>query len=216
MDKKIQILIVDDHAMVREGLRALITMRPDMEVLDEAADGDQAVEKALRLNPDVILMDLFMPNKDGLAAIKEIKKSDPDACILVLTSSAADKEVFLSLQAGAQGYLLKDSSSKDLVQAIRTVYSGEVSLQPNLAMKAIRELNKPPEEPLQKKLTGREIEVLILMARGLSNLEIAESLFISERTVTTHVSNILGKLQVPNRTQAAMVAFHEGLVKTGG
>ena len=212
MDDPIRILVADDHTVVREGLCALLTARPDMEVVAEAADGVEAVEQVRALRPDVILMDLVMPRKGGLEAIEEIRAEDPEACILVLTSFAEDKKVFSAVRAGAQGYLLKDSSSKDLIQAIYAVRRGELSLQPKLALKALRELSQPGDVSLAQTLTERELEVLTLVAQGLSNQEIARELYISDRTVTTHVSNILSKLHLPNRTQAAIFAIKEGLI----
>jgi NarL family two-component system response regulator LiaR len=212
MTETIRILIADDHAIVREGLRALIGTKPDMELVGEAADGVEAVLKARSLRPDVILLDLVMPHKDGIEAIGEIKRENPKARILVLTSFAEDEKVFPAIQSGALGYLLKDSSPQELLQAIREVYRGESSLHPAIARKLIRELNRPSDLPTtEEPLTEREGEVLILVARGLSNQEIAERLVVSERTVRTHVSNILGKLHLANRTQAALYAVREGL-----
>jgi NarL family two-component system response regulator LiaR len=212
MTETIRILIADDHAIVREGLRALIGTKPDMELVGEAADGVEAVLKARSLQPDVILLDLVMPRKDGIEAIGEIKRENPKARILVLTSFAEDEKVFPAIQSGALGYLLKDSSPQELLQAIREVYRGESSLHPAIARKLIRELNRPSDLPAtEEPLTEREVEVLILVARGLSNQEIAERLVVSERTVRTHVSNILGKLHLANRTQAALYAVREGL-----
>ena len=216
MNESIRILIAEDHAIVRAGLRALLEVKPGLKVVGEAADGVEAVLKARSLQPDVILMDLVMPRKDGIEAIREIKRENPEARILVLTSFAQDEKVFPAIKAGALGYLLKDSSPQELVQAIRDVYRGESSLHPTIARKLVRELHQasglpPTEEPL----TEREVEVLRLVARGLSNQEIAKNLGISERTVGTHVSNILSKLHLASRTQAALYALQEVLTDAG-
>ena len=213
-DDAIRILICDDHAIVREGLRSLIATEPGLELAGEAADGVEAVARARLLKPDVILMDMSMPRKDGLTAIQEIKQEDANARILVLTSFAEDDKVFPAIKAGALGYLLKDSSPHDLLSAIRCVQRGEASLHPTIARKLIRELNQPTElPPTSDPLTEREVEVLRLVAQGLSNDEIAEKLTLSERTVRTHVTNILGKLHLANRTQAALYALREGIAK---
>ena len=213
-DKCINILIADDHAIVREGLRALIETEPDMQLIGEAADGSEAVRLHLALRPDVTLLDLVMPHMDGLAALTEIRRKDPQARILVLTSFAEDDRVFPAIMAGALGYLLKDTSPRDLLKAIRDVAHGEASLHPAIARRVIKELHRPQESgPPAEPLTERESQVLILVAQGLSNQEIAGKLVISERTVRTHVSNILGKLHLANRTQAARFALREGLAK---
>lgn len=209
----IRILIADDHAIVRGGLRALLATEPEMEVVGEAADGVEAVQKARVLDPDVILMDLIMPRESGVEAIADIKRENPDARILVLTSFAEDEKVFPALRAGALGYLLKDSTPQELLQAIRQVYRGESSLHPAIARKLIREISRPADDlpATEEPLTEREVEVLKLVAAGLSNQEIADKLVVSERTVRTHVSNILEKLHLANRTQAALYALREGL-----
>ncbi|MBI3241381.1 MAG: response regulator transcription factor [Chloroflexi bacterium] len=213
MSEVIQILIADDHAIVREGLRALIATEPGMEVVGEAADGVQTVQLALTLQPDIILLDLVMPRKDGLATIFDLKQESCEAHILVLTSFLDDDQVFPALKAGALGYLLKDTAPHELLQAIRQVHKGEVSLHPIIARKVINELNRPPTLPLTTKpLTPRELEVLVLVAQGLPNQEVAERLAISERTVRTHVSNILDKLHLASRLQATLYALQEGLV----
>ena len=214
MAENIHILIVDDHLVVREGLRALIDVQPDMELVGEAADGVEAVQKARSLQPDVILLDLVMPHKGGLDAIGEIKEESPDMRILVLTSFAEDDKVFPAIKAGALGYLLKDSSAQELLQAIRDVDRGEPTMHPTIARKLMRELQRPPElPPTEDPLTEREVEVLKFVAQGLSNREIADILVISERTVRTHVTNILSKLHLANRTQAALYALREGLAR---
>jgi NarL family two-component system response regulator LiaR len=211
--ESIRVLIVDDHAVVREGLRALISVKRGMEIVGEAEDGEGAISQARALKPDVILLDLVMPRKNGIQAIGEIKQENPDARILVLTSFAEDSQVFSAIKAGALGYLLKDSSPQELLQAIHDVHRGKPFLHPNIALKVIQELNRPQENlPLtEEPLTERELEVLKQVAKGLSNQDIAANLVISERTVGTHVSNILNKLHLANRTQAALYALREGL-----
>jgi NarL family two-component system response regulator LiaR len=213
MTDRIRILIADDHAVVRHGLRALITTEPDLELVGEASDGVEAVDLHAKLNPDVTLMDMAMPRKTGLEAIIDIMHSNPQARILVLTSFAEDEQVFPAIKAGATGYLLKDTAPRELLQAIRDVHCGQVSLHPTIARKLVGELKRPADLPLvEDPLTEREVQVLALVARGLANQEIADKLFIGERTVRTHISNILGKLHLANRTQAALYAQREGLV----
>jgi NarL family two-component system response regulator LiaR len=212
MTEAIRVLIAEDHAVVREGLRLLISSEVGMEVVGQAADGVEAVQMTRSLQPDVILLDLVMPRKNGIETIDEIKQEFPAARILVLTSFAEDDKVFPAIKAGAQGYLLKDSSPQELLQGIRDTYQGEVSLHPVIARKLYREINRPSDLPLaEEPLTAREMEVLKLIAQGLSNQTIAEKLVISERTVRTHVGHILNKLHLANRTQAALYAFREGL-----
>lgn len=212
MTATIRILVTDDHPIVREGLCGLIRTEPGMELAGEAADGVEAVFQARALRPDVILLDLVMPRKDGIAAIKDIKAENPDTRILVLTSFAEDSKVFAAIEAGALGYLLKDSSPQQLLQAIRDVHQGQSSLHPTIARKLIHKLGQPSDlPPTRDPLTEREVDVLRLVAQGLSNQEIAARLVISERTAGTHISNILGKLHLANRTQAALHALREGL-----
>lgn len=207
-------MIADDHAIVREGLRALIATEPDLELVAEAADGVEVVDKARAHRPDVILLDMMMPRKDGLGAINDIMKEDPEARILVLTSFAEDEKVFPAIKAGALGYLLKDCSPQELLIAIRNVYEGDASLHPTIARKLMRELSQPAGlPPTTDPLTEREVEVLRLVAQGLSNDDIAEKLVVSERTVRTHVSHILDKLHLANRTQMALYAVREGIAK---
>lgn len=213
MDEPIRVLIADDHDIVRKGLRTLIETEPDLALVGEAEDGLEAVARARALQPDVILLDLVMPRQGGLETIRQIKAENPEARILVLTSFADDDKVFPAIKAGALGYLLKDSRPSQLLEAIRQVYRGRSSLHPTIARKLIQEMNQSPDlPPTEEPLTPRELEVLKLVARGLTNQEIAAELVITERTVTTHVSNILTKLHLANRTQAALYAIREGLV----
>jgi NarL family two-component system response regulator LiaR len=210
--KKLSILIADDHAVVREGLAAIIAVQPDMQLVGEANDGVEAVELARALRPDAILLDLVMPRQDGLAAIQAIKQTDPQARILVLTSFADDERVFPAIKAGALGYLLKDTSRDQLLQAIRDVAKGRATLHPEIALKVMRELKPSAELSAERvSLTEREVETLRLIARGMSNEEIAAALVIHERTVAKYVSSILDKLHLANRTQAALYALREGL-----
>jgi len=214
MSRTIRILIADDHAVVRKGLGTLISSEPGMELIGEAADGIEAVELARTLQPDVVLLDIVMPRMDGIEAITEIKRENPDVRILVLTSFAGDDKVFPAIKAGALGYLLKDSSPRELLRAIRDIHQGHSSLHPTIARKLIREINRPSGlPPTADPLTAREAEVLRLVARGLSNQEIADTLHISEWTVRAHVRNILGKLHLANRIQAALYALREGLAE---
>jgi NarL family two-component system response regulator LiaR len=208
----IRVLIADDHAIVRKGLRALLATEPGIEVVAEAEDGNEAVALVGRARPDVVLMDLVMPGTDGLEATRSILAARPKTRILVLTSFDGDDKVFPAIKAGALGYLLKDSGPEELVQAIQQVHGGESSIHPSVARKLLRQLARP-DEPASgiKALTEREVEVLCLVAQGQSNREIAEELTISEATVRTHVSNILGKLELCSRTQAALYALRKGL-----
>jgi two-component system, NarL family, response regulator LiaR len=210
----IRVLIADDHAIVRMGLRALIATEPGLEVVGEAVDGMDAVRKARSLRPDVIVLDLVMPRKDGIQAAAEITQEDPGARILVLTSFAEEDKLVPAFKAGAVGYLLKDSAPQDLLQAIRDVAQGASSLHPRIAHKLIRELSRPADRPAAGALlTEREREVARLVAEGLCNEEIAARLRLGERTVRTHISHILGKLHLANRTQVALYALREGLAR---
>jgi len=211
-DEIIRILIVDDHIVVRKGIKALLATEPDLEVLDEAEDGLEAVAKYEELKPDVLLLDLLMPKKSGIEVIRELKGKFSDVKILVLTSFAADKQVFPAIKAGALGYLLKDSQPEELIKAIRQVYQGESSLSPAVARMVLQEVFQPGEKPLSPDpLTRRELEVLQVLAKGKSNREIGENLHITEATVRTHVSNILAKLHLASRTEAALYALKEGV-----
>jgi NarL family two-component system response regulator LiaR len=211
MTDSIRIFHADDHALVREGVRALIETEPDMVLIGEAENGADTVKRVLALDPDVVLMDLQMPVMTGTEAIIAIKEKMPEARILVVTSFADDANVFPAIKAGAEGYLLKDSSPHDLLLAIRDVYNGRSSLHPIIAHKVIQELNRPSDLPLtEEPLTARELEILRYIAQGMTNQEIGDQLTLSERTVRTHVSHILSKLHLANRTQAALYALREG------
>jgi len=212
MTEIIHVLIVDDHTVVRDGLNALLAAEPGMEVVGSAADGIEAVRLAQELNPDVILLDLVMPRMDGVQATIEIKRNNPDARILVLTSFAENHQVFSAIKSGAIGYMMKDTSSEELIQAIRDTYHNKPALQPEIARKLMRDIqNQAGQESLVNTLTEREIEILQQVALGKTNQEIADELFLSERTVRTHITNILAKLRLSNRTQAALYALREGI-----
>jgi NarL family two-component system response regulator LiaR len=213
MKTPIRVMIVDDHVIVRKGISALLATEEDMMVVGEAGNGLEALEKVGVLQPDVILMDLVMPHMDGIEATRQITARQIEARILVLTSFAADDKVFPAIKAGALGYLLKDSSPEDLAEAIRQVHRGEPSLEPAIARKLLQELSHPSKEsqPTIDPLTERELDVLRLIAQGLSNRDIAEELVIAEWTVRTHVSNVLSKLHLASRTQAALYALKKGL-----
>ncbi len=214
--RPIRVLVVDDHGVVRGGIRALLATVDDVEAVGEARDGQEALEKIEALRPDVILIDLLMPRMDGIEVTRRVVAENAEARILVLTSFAADENVFPAIKAGALGYLLKDTGPEELVRAIRQVYGGESSLSPAVARKVLQELSRPLDRPrTPDPLTEREVEVLQVVARGLSNQEIAAELMISEATVRTHVSNILGKLHLASRTQAALYALRQGLASLG-
>ena len=208
----IRVLVVDDHVVVREALCALIDSWPELAVVGEASDGLEAVAQARQQQPDVILMDLLMPRMGGVEAIREILSERPSTRVLVLTSLSEDESISHAIQAGALGYLLKESSSKELIDAIFDVHRGKLVLHPAITRKVIRHWGRPdPTPPAEQQLTPREVDVLRLVARGLSNKDIAEELCLSEWTVTKHVSNVLGKLDLKNRTQAAIYALRSGL-----
>ena len=215
MGETIRIAIADDHPIVRQGLRVALGAQDDLELVGEASNGAEAVEVARRLEPDVMIMDLQMPVMDGISAIEEITEENEDACILVLTSFPDDNNVFSAIKAGAMGFLLKEAPPEDLLEAIRTVNSGEAALHPTIARKLIQEVKAPTETRSSlDPLTPREMDVLKCLSRGLSNREIAEELTVSVRTVTTHMRNILDKLHVSNRTQAALYAIEHGVDST--
>ena len=205
----IRILIVDDHSVVRQGLKMFLRLDPELEVVGEAADGAEALKLARELQPDVVLMDLLMPVMDGVSATAAIRREVPQTEVIALTSVLEDSSVFGAIRAGAIGYLLKDTEADELRRAIKAAAAGQVQLSPEAAMRLMREV-RAPENP--DELTERETEVLCLLARGLSNKGIARELTIGEKTVKTHVSNILSKLNVPSRTQAALYAVRTGLV----
>jgi len=214
---KIRVLVADDHAIVRHGIYALLETEPDIQVVGEAQDGRQAIAEAQRLRPDVVLMDLVMPVVDGVEAIRSIRACQPQVRVLVLTSFGGENQVFPAIKAGALGYILKDSTPSELVQAIRQVDRGESALHPAVARMLVQELAQPSQRAsAADPLTKRELEVLQLVAVGQCDRKIADRLGISEATVRTHVSNILAKLNLGSRTQAALYALREGLVSLDG
>ena len=207
MEKKIRVLVVDDHTVVRKGLCSLLSAEKyGIEVVGEAADGQDAIDKARTLHPEVILLDLAMPRMGGLEAIPAIRKDDPEARILVLTSYAEDNQVIKAISSGALGYLMKDASPDELVSTIHNVYLNRMSLPPDLARKAILRSQEPESNNAASLLTDREVDVLRCVAQGYSNKQIAAKLSVSTTTVRTHVSNLLRKLNLENRTQLALYA----------
>ena len=216
MSEQIKVFLADDHAIVRRGLEALIDTESDMEIVGTAANGRDALAAIADCLPDVILLDLQMPIRTGLEIIPDVKKVCPNARIMILTSFGDRDTIFAAIKAGALGYLLKDSSPEELVLAIRNTYAGKAMLSPEVALKLIEEINQPlrdSENLTEDPLTSREVEILRLVARGMNNQEIADHLFLSERTVRTHISNILGKLHLANRTQATLYALKEGIAR---
>ncbi len=219
-NQKIRVLLVDDHAVVRQGLRTFLELQDDMEVVGEGCDGSEAVELASRLEPDVVLLDLVMAGMDGVEATRGIQQRSPRSRVLILTSFGEDDNVFPAIRAGAQGYLLKDVQPRDLIRAVRELHQGKAQLHPDIAQRLMSAVAgsspvaqaqaKPLSEDLQD-LTEREREVLDLIARGLNNREIADKMVIGETTVKTHVSNLLDKLGLQDRTRAAIWALKHGL-----
>lgn len=209
----IRVLLVDDHEMVRLGVSSYLSIQQDIEVVGEAENGEEGYEKAMSLRPDVILMDLVMEVMDGIESTKKILKDWPEARILIVTSFIDDEKVYPAIEAGASGYLLKTSTAHEIANAIRKTYNGERVLEPEVTTKMMEQLSNRNRHILHEELTNREQEILLLIAQGMSNQEIADELFITLKTVKTHVSNILAKLEVEDRTQAAIYAFKHGLIK---
>jgi NarL family two-component system response regulator LiaR len=213
----IKVLIVDDHAVVREGLRTFLELQDGIQIVGEAVDGEHAVEQALALLPDVILMDLVMPRLDGVGAMRELRTRAPRARVIVLTSFLDDQRLLPAIQAGAAGYLIKDVEPAELARAVRAAHAGDAILDPTAAARVVRAIadGAAPAVPLApERLTKREHEVLTLIAQGRSNKRIALELEISEKTVKAHVGHLLAKLGVADRTQAALLAVQHGLVET--
>jgi len=215
--KKTKILVVEDQSVVREGVVAILSLQDDMEVVGEATDGVAAVDLARKTKPDVVLLDMVMPRRDGLETIPMLKEFVPDARILVLTSFAESTRVYQAIRSGALGYMLKDTTRTQLLQSIRDVAKGQASIHPSIALRVIHEMDHPQEAAgVIDTLTRREMETLRLIARGLSNQEIATVLVVHERTIAKYVSNILNKLHLANRTQAALYAINQGLTTSPG
>lgn len=212
MSATIRVLIADDHPVVRQGLASFLDLQPDIELVGQAADGGEAVDKAIDLTPDVVLMDLAMPVIDGIEAIRRIRSACPTTKVIALTSFSDEGRLFAAVKAGAAGYLLKDTDPSDIVKGIRMVSVGEALISPAAAAKLMQELAQGEPQAGVERLTGREAEVLRLIARGLSNRDIAAELVLSEKTVKTHVSNILAKLHLVDRTQAALYAVRKRLI----
>jgi two-component system, NarL family, response regulator LiaR len=215
MPEPIRILLVDDHNMVRMGLKAYFSTLPDITVVGEAATGEEAVRLAAELTPDVVLMDLIMPGMDGVEATRQVRKSSPHSQVIVVTSYHEDEHIFPAIRAGALSYVLKDIDPDDLAEAIRRANAGEAVLNPRVAARMVKELNGERRETVNpfSELTNREMDVLRQIASGKSNQEIAEILVISEKTVKSHITNLLNKLHLTDRTQAAVYAWQEGIVR---
>jgi NarL family two-component system response regulator LiaR len=215
MTESISVLLVDDHSVVRQGVRAFLVTQPDITVVGEAASGEEAIKLTEQYVPDVILMDLIMPNMDGVEATRRVKQVSPRSQVVVLTSYHEDEHILPALKAGALSYILKDVSAEELASAVRKAAAGEAVLHPRVAARVIKELQGRREEVLNPftELSERELEVLKLIADGMSNAEMATKLVLSEKTIKGHVSNILGKLHLADRTQAAVYAWREGVVR---
>ncbi len=207
----LRVLLVEDQTLMRQGLKTILDLEPGLRVIGEAADGERGVQLALELKPDVVLMDVQMPKLNGVQATAELIRQWPEARVIILTTFDRDDYVYQGVRAGALGYLLKDAPATQLIETIRRVHAGEPFIQPEIASRALREMVRPVEQTIEP-LSEREREVLVLLAQGASNKEIAEKLVITEGTVKNHVSNILNKLQAENRTQAADIARKRGLV----
>jgi DNA-binding NarL/FixJ family response regulator len=216
MAESIRVLLVDDHAVVREGLRTFLDLQDGIEIVGEAADGEAAIREAERLRPDVILMDLVMPRLDGVGAMRELRRRLPSSRVIVLTSFTQDERLLPAIQAGAAGYLLKNVEPAELARAVRAAHAGGTLLDPTVASRLVEAIAQPAGEQPRERLTAREREVLALIARGRSNKRIALELGIAEKTVKTHVGHVLAKLDVPDRTQAALLAVREGLGERDG
>ncbi|MGD8455011.1 MAG: response regulator transcription factor [Anaerolineales bacterium] len=219
MSEKIRVLIADDQKLVREGLRVLLDLFPDIHVVGEAANGVKVLERVRQMEPDVVLMDVQMPEMDGVAATRQVREKHPDVQVIILTTFDDDEYVFEGLRGGAAGYLLKDVHSEQLAEAIRAAARGEAFIHPSVTRKVVAELTRLTErervrreQPLAEPLSQREIEVLALMAEGLSNQEIADRLYVAPGTVKNHVSSILSKLNARDRTQAVLQAGELGLL----
>lgn len=211
----IKVLLVDDHEMVRIGVSAFLSIQNDIEVVGEADNGEKGVELALSLRPDIILMDLVMNGMDGIQATKEIIQKWPEAKIIIVTSFIDDEKVYPALEAGATSYMLKTSKASDIAEAVRDTFEGQSVLEPQVTGKMMMRMKQGNKRPLHEDLTNRELEILLLMAEGKTNQEMADELFIALKTVKTHVSNILSKLEVQDRTQAVIYAFQNDLAKKG-